>query len=255
MRRLSLAAALSAALLSSTVMAASAAAPAISQARIDAVIHTLEAQGQQITPKMRDSIRDQLATAEILRQEAVRKGLDKSPEYQAELQNMQSMTLANRLISDFQRSHPVSDSELKATYAKLKAQTPERKSYHSRHILVKTEAEAKALLEALKKGKPFAQLAKEKSVDPGSKDNGGDLGWTDASAFVGPFAEALTKLSKGQVTSKPVQTQFGWHIIQLEDVRSEGLPPLETIRPQLQQRAAAAQIDQYINSLKAKAAQ
>lgn len=253
MRRLSLVAAVSAALFSSTLMAATA--PAIPQARIDAVIRTLESQGQQITPKMRDAIRDQLATAEILRQEAVRKGLDKSPEYQAELQNMQSMTLANRLINDFQRSHPVSEADLKAAYAKLKAETPERKSYHSRHILVKTEAEAKALLDTLKKGKPFAQLAKEKSIDPGSKDNGGDLGWTEASAFVGPFADALTKLAKGQVTAKPVQTQFGWHIIQLEDVRSEGLPPLEALRPQLQQRALAAQVDAYINALKTKAGQ
>jgi peptidyl-prolyl cis-trans isomerase C len=246
MQRKFLAAGLAAALFSASLLATPA---DISQARIDAIARTLEAQGQQVNPKMRDAIRDQLVTAEILKQEAIRKGLDKSPEYQAELQNMQAMALAQRLIGDFQRSHPVTDSDLKAEYAKLKAMTPEHKSYHARHILVKTEAEAKAVIEALKKGKPFAQLAKEKSLDPGSKDNGGDLGWADPSTFVGPFAEALSKLSKGQVTAKPVQTQFGWHVIQLEDVRSEGLPPLEAIRPQLQQRAQSALVEQYIKSL------
>jgi peptidyl-prolyl cis-trans isomerase C len=250
MRRFTLAAGLTAALFSANLLAA--APVTISDARIDAVARTLEAQGQQVNPKMREAIRDQLATAEILRQEAVRKGLDKSADYQAELQNMQAMSLANRLINAFQRTHPVTDSDLKAAYAKLKASTPEHKSYHARHILVKTEAEAKAIIDLLRKGKPFAQLAKEKSIDPGSKDNGGDLGWADAGTFVGPFSDALTKLAKGEITQQPVQTQYGWHVIQLDDVRSEGLPPLENIRPQLEQRAQAERVEQYINSLKGK---
>lgn len=120
-------------------------------------------------------VKDQLVTAEVLRQEAVKKGLDKSPEFAAELANMQAMALANRLIKDYEKSNPVSDADLKAEYDKLVASVPETKQYHARHILVKTEAEAKAVIDALKKGKSFDKLAKEKSQDPGSKDKGGDL--------------------------------------------------------------------------------
>lgn len=230
------------------------AAPApVSQARVDAVIRTLEAQGQPVTPQTREMVREQLATADLLSQAAVKKGLDKTPDYRAELENMQSMSLANRLIRDFQRSNPVGEAELRDAYAKLKAEMPEKKSYHARHILVKTEAEAIAVLDALKKGKPFAALAKEKSLDPGSKVNGGDLGWADAENFVPPFAEALTRLSKGQVTAKPVKTEFGWHVIKLDDVKTESAPPLDAIRAQLEQRVMGAKVDKFIDGIKAQA--
>ena len=227
----------------------------ISQARIDAVMQMMaaQAQGQPVDPRMKDMVRDQLVTAEVLRQEAVRKGLDKSPEVIAELQNMQAMTLANRLVKDFQHTTPVSDSDVKAEYDKLKAVTPAKKSYHAQHILVATEAEANAVLAALRKGKPFAQLAREKSIDTGSKANGGDLGWSDASNFVGPFGDAMTKLSKGQISAKPVQTQYGWHIIKLDDVRTESFPPLATLHAQLAQRILSERLDRYIGELKAKA--
>ncbi|WP_230371044.1 peptidylprolyl isomerase [Paludibacterium denitrificans] len=184
----------------------------------------------------------------------MKQGMDKSADYRAELENMQAMALANRVIREFQRTHPLTDAELKTEYDKLVATIPENKSYHAQHILVASEAEAKAALEALKKGKPFAQLAKEKSTDPGSKDNGGDLGWQDARTFVPSFRTALTKLSKGQITAQPVQTQFGWHIIKLDDVRSErNVPQLDQIRPQLTQRIMGERVDQYINSLKSQA--
>ncbi|RXZ42185.1 peptidylprolyl isomerase [Crenobacter cavernae] len=234
------------------LVVAAPAAP-VSQSRVDAVIRTLEAQGQQVTPQTRDMVREQLATADLLSQAAVKKGLDKTPEFRAELENMQAMSLANRLIRDYQKSNPVTETELKAAYAKLKAEMPEKKSYHARHILVKTEAEANAVIDALKKGKPFDALAKEKSLDPGSKANGGDLGWADAENFVPPFAEALTRLSKGQVTSKPVKTEFGWHVIKLDDVKTESAPPLDAIRQQLEQRVMSAKVDKFIEGIKAQA--
>lgn len=229
----------------------------ISQARIDAVMQMMaaqaQAQGQPVDPRMKDMVRDQLVTAEVLRQEAVRKGLDKAPEVIAELQNMQAMTLANRLVKEYQRTTPVSDSDIKAEYDQLKAATPAKKSYHAQHILVASEAQANAILSALRKGKSFDQLAREKSIDTGSKASGGDLGWADASNFVGPFGEALTKLSKGQISAKPVQTQYGWHIIKLDDVRTETFPPLANLRPQLAQRILSQRLDRYISELKAKA--
>lgn len=229
----------------------------ISQARIDAIMQAMaaqaQAQGQQIDPRMKDMVREQLITAEVLRQEAIRKGIDKQPDVRAELENAQAMTLANHLIKEFQRTAPLSDAEIEAAYAKIKAATPAKKSYHAQHILVATEAQANAVLDALRKGKPFAQLAREKSIDPGSKANGGDLGWSDASNFVGPFGEALSRLSKGQITAKPVHTQYGWHIIKLDDVRTEAFPPLQALRPQLVQQLMNQRIEQYISGLKAKA--
>ncbi|MCL6262851.1 peptidylprolyl isomerase [Craterilacuibacter sp. RT1T] len=231
--------------------AASVNGQAISQQRIDAVVKMMQAQGQQqVSPAMAS---EQVITAEILRQEAVKRGLDKSPAVRAQLQNLEAMTLADELLRDHVRRNPVTDAKLLAEYNALKAQMPAKKSYHARHILVKTEAEAQAVLASLKKGKPFAQLAREKSQDPGSAAQGGDLGWSEPGAYVAPFAEALGKLSKGQVTAVPVKTDFGWHIIQLEDSKSESLPPLDSIRPQLTQRVQGMMVEDYIKSLKSKA--
>jgi peptidyl-prolyl cis-trans isomerase C len=229
----------------------------ISQARIDAVMQIMTAQAQQqgqaVDPRMKDMVRDQLITAEVLSQEAIRKGLNKQPAVEAQLQNAQAMTLANQLISEFQRTSPVTNADILAAYNQIKAATPVKKSYHAQHILVATAAQANAILDALRKGKPFDQLAREQSIDTGSKANGGDLGWSDASNFVGPFGDALAKLAKGQISATPVHTQFGWHIIKLDDVRTEAFPPLASLRQQLQQRLASDRINKYIGDLRAKA--
>lgn len=226
---------------------------AISQQRIDAITRMMEAQGQKPTPEMGQMIKDQLITAEVLRQEAVKKGLDKSADYLAEIENAKSMALANRLIKEHLRTTPVTDAQAKAEYEKAKAEFPERKSFDASHILVKTEAEAKAVIEALKKGKPFAQLAKEKSIDPGSKANGGNLGFNEPGTFVPEFSQAMIKLAKGQVTPTPVKTQFGYHIIKLNDIKVEAAPPLEALRPQIEQRIQSQRVEQYIKTLKAGA--
>jgi len=250
---------LASAFLSSTVLAGDLKVNGtpISQARIDAVMQMMAAQaqsqGQQVDPRMPEMVRDQLITAEVLSQEAVRKGLDKQPDVQAQLANMRVMALSNQLIKDFERTSPVSDAEIQAAYDEIKAATPAKKSYHAQHILVATEAQANAVLDALRKGKPFDQLARAKSLDTGSKANGGDLGWSDASNFVGPFGDALSKLAKGQITAKAVHTQYGWHIIKLDDVRTEAFPALATLRAQLQQHILSGRIDKYISELKAKA--
>lgn len=256
MRKTLLASALLAALSTTAVLAAgpSVNGNEISQARIDAVVQMMASQGQAADDKTKDMVKDQLITAEVLRQEAVKKGLDKTPEFKAELQNMEAMALANRVIRDFQKANPVTDEQLKAEYDKLVASVPETKQYHARHILVGSEAEAKAVIEALRKGKAFDQLAKEKSKDPGSKSNGGDLGWQEAGTFVPEFSDAMAKLNKGQVTAKPVKTQFGWHVIKLDDVRTErNVPSLDDARPQLTQRIMGARIEKFVGDLKAQA--
>ncbi|WP_293765534.1 peptidylprolyl isomerase [uncultured Aquitalea sp.] len=228
----------------------------ISQARIDAVVKMMQDQGQGQTadPKMADMVKDQLITAEVLRQEAVKKGLDKTPDFKAEMENMQAMALANRVIKDFQKANPVTDDQIKAEYDKLVASVPETKQYHARHILVKTEAEAKAIIESLRKGKAFETLAKEKSLDPGSKQNGGDLDWQEPGTFVAPFAEALAKLSKGQVTATPVKTEYGWHVIKLDGIRTQrNVPSLDEAKPQLAQRLMGARVEKFVGDLKAQA--
>ncbi|WP_028536466.1 peptidylprolyl isomerase [Paludibacterium yongneupense] len=249
-----------AAVLSSASMAADPTVngTTISQARIDAVAAMMQGQqgqGQadESAGKPQDQARDQLITAEVLRQEAVRKGLDKQPDVRIELENLQAMTLARHLIQDYQKANPVTESDLKAEYDKLKAQMPVKKSYHAEHILVKTEAEARAIIVALKKGRQFERLAREKSLDTGSKANGGDLGWNDPESFVPEFSQAMVKLSKGQVTPQPIKTQFGWHVIKLDDIRTEEAPSLDSLRPQLEQRILGQRIDKYISDLKAKA--
>lgn len=249
MKKTTLALALSA-MLSGQAFAASVNGQAISPERIRAAGEMMQAQGGQAAPQQ---VVDQLITAEVLRQEALKRGIDKQPAVRAQLDNLQAMTLADALLRDHVKRNPVTDAKLRAEYDALKAQMPAKKQFKARHILVKSEAEANAVIDALRKGKPFAQLAKEKSQDPGSAQQGGELGWSAPDVYVKPFGDALAKLSKGQVTATPVKTDFGYHVIQLEDVKEESLPPLDTIRPQLTQRVQGQMVESYIQSLKAKA--
>lgn len=226
----------------------------ISDARIEQITKQVEAQQHQpVTAAIKKEIIDQVVNSELLRQQAVLKGLDKSADYQAQLQNMQAMLLAQRFVENFQKMHPITDAQLKTEYDKLKAESANKKSYHAYHILVATEAEANAILAALKKGKSFAKLAEEKSTDRGSKQQGGDLGWFDPSSMVPEFSQAVTQLSKGQITQKPVKTQYGWHIIRLDDIRTEQLPPMDALKTQLTQRLMGQRIHQLIEELRAKA--
>ena len=166
MHKKRLIAVLTCALLSTSVIAADITVngQTITPARVDAIMkaaqNQAQAQGQQLDPNMSQMVRDQLITAEVLRQEAIREGLDQKPEVRAEIENMQAMTLANQLVQQYQKANPVSDTDIRAEYDRVKANAPAKKSYHVQHILVKTEKEANALLDALRKGKPFAQLAK-----------------------------------------------------------------------------------------------
>ena len=159
--------------------------------------------------------------------------------------------LVRAYLQDYIKSHNVSDDQLKAEYDKI-VKGLGSKEYRARHILVEKEDEAKAIIEKLKKGDKFEELAKQ-SKDPGSKDKGGELGWAPPANYVKPFGDALTSLQKGKYTDKPVKTDFGYHIIELEDVRDLKLPSFDESKPSLQQRLQQQMVQKHIMELREKA--
>jgi peptidyl-prolyl cis-trans isomerase C len=223
----------------------------ISENRLDMVIK--QRQDQPDTPEMRKEMVDQLTIQLLLSQEAVKKGLNKTPDVADQVDFAQQSILANAYIRDYLKSTPVSDDMLKAEYEKIKGQMGGNE-YKARHILVENEADAKDIIAKLKKNpKLFAALAKEKSKDAGSKMSGGDLGWFDARRMVPEFGDAVAKLAKNQYTEIPVKSQFGYHIIMLEDTRAKTIPPLEQVKSGLQQQVQQQNVKKLIDELKSKA--
>jgi len=234
---------------SSSRAAATVNGVAIPKSMVDNIV--ADQKGIEDTPELRQAILDDLISRELLLQEAKRKGLDKDKKTAMQMALMRDTVLINAFIQDYVRANPISDAQLKKKYDELVAMNSGTE-YKARHILVKTEGEAKAIIESLKKGEKFEELAK-KSEDPGSKDKGGDLGWSPASTYVPPFAEALTKLAKGKTSEAPVKTDFGWHVIQLEDTRPIEQPPFDAVKPQLQQAVSKDNVDKLLADLKKKA--
>jgi len=154
-------------------------------------------------------------------------------------------------FEDFLKRHPVTDDMLRKEYERLKPELP-AKEYKVRHILVEKEDEAKDVIAELQKGGKFDDLAKARSKDPGSKDKGGDLDWNAPASFVKPFGDAMAKTPKGKFTPQPVQTQFGWHVIQVDDTRDAKVPSFDEVKPQLQQRLQAQWLDKYFKDLRTK---
>lgn len=225
---------------------------AIPQSRLDLLLKINAAQGQPDTPEVRNRMREALITREMISQEAVKKGLDKSADITSQLELQRQEALVNAYVQDYIKNHPVGDEALKNEYERQKAQLGE-KEYKARHILVKEEAEARQIIAQLKKGANFAKIAAAKSEDQGSKGRGGDLDWGAPGRYVPQFAEALKKLKKGQLTSAPVQTQFGWHVIRLDDERPFKAPGFEEVKPQIQQSLQRQALDKMIGDLRAKA--
>lgn len=223
----------------------------IPQARLDLRVKVAAQQGQPDSPEMRKAIRDDLINLEVISQAAAKNGLDKQPETAQQLELARQSVLANAFVQDYVKSHPITDDVLKQEYEALKTRVG-NKEYKLSHILVGTEDEAKKTAAELKKGSKFAKVAKAKSKDPGSADKGGELGWAVPSNFVQPFGEAVLKLNKGQV-SDPVQTQYGWHIIKLEDTRELKVPTLEEMKPKLENSLQQRSIQKAIEELRSKA--
>jgi peptidyl-prolyl cis-trans isomerase C len=224
----------------------------IPQSRLDFLVKTNLTQGQQDTPEIRTRIRDVLIVRELLSQEAVKKGLDKGPDVTIQLEMPRQEVLSNAFVQDYVKNNPISEDVISKEYDRAKLQAGD-KEYKARHILVKSEDEAKQVIAQLKKGGNFEKLAAQKSEDPGSKGKGGDLDWSPSGRYVPQFGEVLKKLKKGQLTDAPVQTQFGWHVIRLEDERPMKFPPLEEVKGQIQQNLQRQAVEKAIADLRAKA--
>ncbi|MDP2785155.1 MAG: peptidylprolyl isomerase [Sulfurimicrobium sp.] len=226
---------------------------AIGKNRVELLVKQRAGMGQPDSPDTRKSIIDQLAMQLIVSQEAIKKGLDKTPEVTDQIDLTKQSILANAFVQDYIKNNPVSDDMLKAEYDKIKAQMT-GSEYKARHILVEKEAEAKDIIAKLKKdAKQFGKLSKEKSKDPGSKDKGGDLGWFDPRSMVPEFGAAAAKLEKGKFTLEPVKSQFGYHVILLEDSRPLQIPPFEQVKPQLSQQVQQQNLKKLVDDMKAKA--
>jgi peptidyl-prolyl cis-trans isomerase C len=224
---------------------------AIPPSRIDTIVKAQAARGVPDTPQLRDEVREQLIVREIIAQEATRKGLPKNADVQVQLDLARQQVLWNAYVADFVRTHPVADAQVRAEYDKLKASRGD-KEYKTRHILVEKEDEAKAVIADLKKGRKFEELAKQ-SKDTGSRDRGGDLDWNSPAGYVKPFGDAMAKLDKGKYTETPVQTQPGWHVILVEDIRPAKFPSYDEVKPQITEGLQKQAFERSVGELRAKA--
>jgi len=216
----------------------------------DFMLKQRTAQGQPDSPEMRSAVRDELNTRELLVREAKKKGMDKDPAIKNEMDLTSQTVLVRAYMADYLKSHPIPDAQLRKEYDTIKAQLGD-KEYKVRHILVDKEDEAKDIIASLQKGEKFEKLA-ERSKDTGSKANGGDLDWNAPANFVKPFSDAMTNLQKGKYTTTPVQTQFGWHVIMLDDTREAKVPSFDEVKPQLSQRLQGQVVETYLKDLRAK---
>ena len=224
----------------------------IPQSRLELLVKANVAQGQPDGPEMRKALRENLIAEEILAQEAAKKGLDRDPEVIAQMEIARQAVLVRAFQADYIKHNMISDDTLRKEYEILKVQMGD-KEYKARHILVADESEAKDIIAKLKKGGNFAKLAAEKSLDDGSKENGGELNWSPPAAYVRPFSEALVQLSKGGRTDQPVQTSFGWHVIELMDIRPMAVPPFEEVKQNIQQRVLQREFANVVQDLRGKA--
>jgi peptidyl-prolyl cis-trans isomerase C len=228
----------------------------VPKARVDAIVTQVQKQatqrGQQLPPDLDKLVRDKVVTDEILSQEAERRGLAASADFKSQMEIARQSILIGLLSQDVEKKSAVSDAEVQAEYDKFKAQSSGTE-YKARHILVEKEDDAKALIAQLKAGGNFAELAKKNSKDPGSAPNGGDLDFASPSSYVPEFSQALVALKKGEYTQTPVKTQFGYHIIMLEDTRAAQFPPLADVKPQIVQRLTQQKATAFRDELRAKA--
>jgi len=250
-----LALALIASLMTHGALAATTAATvngvAISSDKVEAFATQQKAQGKPDSEQLRKAILDRLIQLEVLSQEAKKKGLEKQAAVATQIDIAKQTILANAYLQDFAKAHPVSDSDVKQEYDRFKTSLGD-KEYKVRHILVDKEEDAKAIIGKLQNGQKFEDLAKE-STDPGSKDKGGDLGWTSPVRFVKPFGEAMVKLEKGKFTPQPVKTDYGYHVIMLEDVRPLKAPAFEDMKPQISEGLQQKKVEQHMMELRSKA--
>lgn len=225
---------------------------AIPSSRAESVVKQVVAQGQQPdSPQLREAIKKDLIAREVMMQEAVKRGFDKDATVKAQLENVRQSLVVNAMAKEYIAKNPVTEAEMKAEYERFKAQAGD-KEYHVRHILVGTDAEAKAIIAKLKGGAKFEDLAKG-SKDAGTANNGGDLDWATPGSFPKVFSDAFVGLKKGEVASNPVETPNGFHVVKLDDTRATKLPPFDEVKPQIQQAMSQKKLMAYQEAMVKKA--
>jgi len=224
----------------------------VPKARVEALAAQLAKSGRPVGVEMEGQLKEEVITREIFMQEAQKRGLDASDDFKVQMELARQTLLIRELFADYQKKNPVSDADIQAEYDKFVSANG-GKEYRARHILVEKEEEAKAILASLKKGGKFEDIAKKQSKDPGSGANGGDLDWANAASYVPEFSQALVKLGKGQTTTAPVKSQFGWHVIRLDDVRQAQLPKLDEVKPQIAEQLQRQKLAKFQEELRGKA--
>ncbi|MGI4814332.1 MAG: peptidylprolyl isomerase [Janthinobacterium lividum] len=225
---------------------------AIPVARADALATEMIRQGQQVTPDTQIALREELINRELLMQEAAREGIPNQPDVKAQIALAQQSVVIRALLANYLQAHQPSDADLHKQYDAIIQQIG-GKQYHLHHILVPDEAQAKDLIAKIKAGASFEDLAKQYSKDGGSAPAGGDLSWGSLQSFVPEFSAAAAKLQKGEVTQTPVHTQFGWHIIRLDDTRDIKVPAFEDVKAQIAERAQQQQLQVLETQLRSQA--
>ncbi len=228
---------------------------AVPKARFDLLLSSQTTQGQEDTPAFREELREIMITREVLTQEARRRKLDENDDYKQQFDAMQQQLLLTMLFNEFIKEMEPTEEKLQAEYERIESKNAKlgQKEYHVRHILVKDEDDAKDVIAQLGGGADFAVVAKEKSEDSGSRETGGDLGWSPPQRYVIPFADAINSLQKGETTSAPVKTDFGYHVIELIDVRVAAFPPYDQVKQQLRKDILTRTRDELIGKLRSEA--
>lgn len=225
----------------------------VPKARVETLIQQVTKSGQQQrSPELEAQVKDEVVRREIFIQEAEKRGVPQTSDYKAQMDLARQMLLIRGLMDDFKTKNPVSDADAQAEYDKFKAGNT-GSEYRARHILVEKEEDAKALIAQIKAGASFEELAKKNSKDTGSATNGGDLDFANPNNFVPEFSKAMTALQKGEMTQEPVKSQFGYHIIKLEDTRAATFPAFDDVKAQIKQRIEQQKMAEFQQGLVEKA--
>lgn len=225
---------------------------AVPTARVDALAQQIAASGRPVNDEVRAQIKEEVILREIFMQEAQKRGIATTEEYKTQMELARQTIMIRALFADYQAKNPVTEADMKAEYDKFTAANS-GKEYRARHILVEKEDEAKAIVKSIKGGAKFEDIAKKQSKDPGSGANGGDLDWAAAGSYVTEFSEAMVGLAKGQMTETPIKSQFGWHIIRVDDIRDAQLPAFDEVKPQIEQQMTQQKMAEFQQSLREKA--
>jgi peptidyl-prolyl cis-trans isomerase C len=224
----------------------------VPSSRVEALAQQVARSGRPVTPDMQGQLKEEVIAREVFSQAAQAMGLDATDDFKAQMEQVKQSILIRELFAAYQAKNPVSEADMKAEYDRYVAMNA-GKEYKARHILVEKEDQAKALLAQLKKGAKFEDLAKKSSKDPGSAVKGGELDWANPGSYVKEFSDALVALGKGKITDAPVKSQFGFHIIRLDDVREANMPKYEEVKPQISQHLTQQSLAKYQEELRSKA--